>query len=123
MKKRIKHNHFLLVAGSFLIVVCVYLLSGNTILGATVAGDPVVLPSSSSTKSPATTTETQTNNSTASSEQNEQTTKELYVVKKDETLWEIAQDTNISVKTLMTINQLNSSMIFEGQELVLSTEN
>ncbi|MHC5215738.1 LysM peptidoglycan-binding domain-containing protein [Enterococcus sp. LJL128] len=45
-------------------------------------------------------------------------TSELYKVKQGESLWEIAQNANISLQDLMNINQLSNSVILEGQELI-----
>ena len=43
--------------------------------------------------------------------------KNTYVVKQGQTLWEIAQETGLSLTTLMNENQLSNSFIVEGQEL------
>lgn len=114
MKKWISNNRALVVVCGLFAAVCIYLVSGTAILGASVGGAPVTMPSSPSAPVSAETTSTTTDS-------NEEAAKKVYVVKKNETLWEIAQDTKVSVQTLMTVNQLNSSIIFEGQELVIST--
>ncbi|MBP2098720.1 LysM peptidoglycan-binding domain-containing protein [Enterococcus rivorum] len=43
--------------------------------------------------------------------------KNSYIVKPGQTLWEIAQETGLSLTTLMNENQLSNSFIIEGQEL------
>lgn len=43
--------------------------------------------------------------------------KNTYIVKPGQTLWEIAQETGLSLTTLMNENQLSNGFIIEGQEL------
>lgn len=45
---------------------------------------------------------------------------EVYTVQSGETLWEIAQETGISMQKLMNDNQLSSGLIIAGQELVIA---
>ncbi|MTD38371.1 LysM peptidoglycan-binding domain-containing protein [Erwinia sp. CPCC 100877] len=42
-----------------------------------------------------------------------------YIVKAGQTLWEIAQENGVPVQTLMKVNRLSSSVIIEGQELII----
>ncbi|MFK4566591.1 LysM peptidoglycan-binding domain-containing protein [Enterococcus sp. UD-01] len=49
----------------------------------------------------------------------EQVVKQTYIVEARQTLWEIAQEKGVTVQTLMKVNGLSSSLIIEGQELVI----
>ncbi|MBL1223570.1 LysM peptidoglycan-binding domain-containing protein [Enterococcus sp. BWR-S5] len=44
---------------------------------------------------------------------------EIYTVQQGQNLWEIAQSTEMSLQDLMNTNQLSSSAIFTGQELLV----
>ncbi|WP_086350024.1 LysM peptidoglycan-binding domain-containing protein [Candidatus Enterococcus clewellii] len=44
---------------------------------------------------------------------------EIYTVQEGQNLWEIAQATEMSMQNLMNTNQLSSSAIFAGQELLV----
>ncbi|WP_321388575.1 LysM peptidoglycan-binding domain-containing protein [uncultured Enterococcus sp.] len=44
---------------------------------------------------------------------------EIYTVQQGQNLWEIAQATEMSLQDLMNTNQLSSSAIFTGQELLV----
>lgn len=44
---------------------------------------------------------------------------EIYTVQEGQNLWEIAQTTEMSMQDLMNSNQLSSSAIFAGQELLV----
>lgn len=45
-----------------------------------------------------------------------------YKVEKGDSLWEIANDKNISIEDLITLNDLSSSLIFPGQEIKISSK-
>lgn len=123
MKKQINKKHLLLLVFSIILFSTVgYSMSDSLVLGASVGGEAVnadtaaVMPKSApEVEQP--TGET-TENSAATQSKTKAAPKEVYVVKDGQTLWEIAQDFGLSVQTLMNKNQLSSSVIVEGQELV-----
>jgi LysM repeat protein len=49
----------------------------------------------------------------------QQVVKQTYIVEAGQTLWEIAQENGVTVQTLMNANRLSSSLIIEGQELII----
>ncbi|WP_207694664.1 hypothetical protein DOK67_0000457 [Enterococcus sp. DIV0212c] len=125
MKKRINKKYpILLIFSTILFSTAIYFMSGSLVLGASAggswtpetAGDGVSVPAPVVEGAQSQTTDNPT--STAESKQNEEP-KEVYVVKDGQTLWEIAQDSGLSLQTLMNKNQLGNSVIIEGQELVL----
>ncbi|MGX7137324.1 hypothetical protein RV15_GL000300 [Enterococcus silesiacus] len=131
MKKRIKEKHLIpLVFSTILFSTAIYFMSDSVVLGASVGGTetaPVnadttaVMPESAPVAPEVEqTTEEATAQSTATETESKanEPPKEVYVVKDGQTLWEIAQDSGLSVQTLMNKNQLSSSVIVEGQELV-----
>lgn len=128
MKKRINKTQVtLLVFSTLLFGTAVYFMSGSMILGASVGGSAVAVPAevpavddqTATVPEEATTATTEKENVTDNQEESE-TPKEVYVVNKGETLWEIAQDSGLSIQTIMKNNQLSNGVVFEGQELVLN---
>ncbi|MEI5991080.1 LysM peptidoglycan-binding domain-containing protein [Enterococcus crotali] len=129
MKKRIKKKHLIpLVFSIILFSTAGYFMSDSLVLGASVGGEAGTAPvADTTTVAPESapvapeveqsTGETTENSATTQSKAKE-VPKEVYVVKDGQTLWEIAQDSGLSVQTLMNKNQLSSSVIVEGQELV-----
>lgn len=131
MKKQSNKTYtILLIFSAILFSTAIYFMSSSLILGASAGG---------SVSAPVTTIESEdvvpeTTPSAAVAEPKEATTatsavvennvreapKEVYVVKEGQTLWEIAQDSGLSIQTLMNQNQLSSSVIVEGQELVFN---
>ncbi|MDA9471745.1 LysM peptidoglycan-binding domain-containing protein [Enterococcus sp. 5H] len=122
MKKRINKTHLiLLIFSTVLFSTVVYFMSNSLVLGASVGGNetmPVPVPASTEQQAELPVESSAEAEQTVESQKSE-TPKEVYVVKNGETLWEIAQDMSLSIPTLMNRNQLSSSVIFEGQELVL----
>ncbi|EOL47670.1 LysM peptidoglycan-binding domain-containing protein [Enterococcus caccae] len=121
MKNRINKKYLtLLIFSAILFSTAIYLSSSSFVLGASVGGEtvsaiPIPIPA-------APTAETQdaaAEKASTVSKENEQP-KEVYLVKKGQTLWEIAQESGVSIQTLMNKNQLGSSVIVEGQELVMN---
>ncbi|ALS37120.1 LysM repeat protein [Enterococcus rotai] len=120
MKKRINKKYLiLLISSAILFSTAIYFMSSSMILGASVGGGEVVTP-----VAPIPTTQTaekpkatEAENASVVSKEKE-VPKEVYIVKEGQTLWEIAQDSGVSIQTLMNKNQLSSSVIVEGQELV-----
>lgn len=51
---------------------------------------------------------------------NEETQENVYVVQEGETLWEIAQEIDISIQDLIQENNLSNGVISEGQELIIN---
>lgn len=45
----------------------------------------------------------------------------IYIVKNGDTLYSIARDFNVSVEALLTLNRLNSTELFIGQQLLIPT--
>lgn len=132
MKKQINKKHrILLISSAILFSTVVYLMSDSLILGASAGGGgtvstPGTVPSTDSIQTPASTSQkaqaqqdTNLNEDATSKNKNNEEPKEVYVIKAGQTLWEIAQDSGLSIQTLMNKNQLSSSVIVEGQELVL----
>jgi LysM repeat protein len=131
MKKRVnKHVRLLLVFSALLFSTAIYFLSSSLILGASPGGSAPITTTNSSETTPSTPapsseavedgqTPAATTEQTATAEGNSNTQEpEVYVVKSGQTLWEIAQDSGLSIQTLMNKNQLSSSVLVEGQELV-----
>ncbi|OTN88249.1 hypothetical protein A5819_000701 [Enterococcus sp. 7E2_DIV0204] len=120
MKKRINKKYLiLLISSAILFSTAIYFMSSSMILGASVGGGEVVtpvapIPTTQTAEKPKT---TEAENASAVSKEKE-VPKEVYIVKEGQTLWEIAQDSGVSIQTLMNKNQLSSSVIVEGQELV-----
>lgn len=120
MKKRINKKYLiLLISSAILFSTAIYFMSSSMILGASVGGGEVVtpvapIPTTQTAEKPKT---TEAENASAVSKEKE-VLKEVYIVKEGQTLWEIAQDSGVSIQTLMNKNQLSSSVIVEGQELV-----
>lgn len=110
----------------------IYFLSSSLILGASPGGStpvtadsqPVAPASVPETASSETKVEAPTPTAVSTEPPAESTAEsnvqdsEVYVVKSGRTLWEIAQDSGLSIQTLMNENQLSSSVLIEGQELV-----
>ena len=121
MKKRINKKYLiLLISSAILFSTAIYFMSSSMILGASVGGGEVVtpvapIPTTQTAEKPKATEEAE--NASAVSKEKE-VPKEVYIVKEGQTLWEIAQDSGVSIQTLMNKNQLSSSVIVEGQELV-----
>ncbi|MBO0439947.1 LysM peptidoglycan-binding domain-containing protein [Candidatus Enterococcus ikei] len=124
MKNRINKKYpILLIFSTILFSTAIYFMSGSLVLGASAGGSwtPETAGDGVSIPAPVDGAQSQTTDNataTAESKQNEEP-KEVYVVKGGQTLWEIAQDSGVSVQTLMNKNQLGNSFIIEGQELVL----
>ncbi|MEI5994619.1 LysM peptidoglycan-binding domain-containing protein [Candidatus Enterococcus mansonii] len=132
MKKQINgKTPKLLIYSVILFSTAIYFMSDSLILGASAGGGVVSTPPPSSvieqstpesapdvqktdadSKTDATTPERNTES------QKNEVPKEVYIVKSGQTLWEIAQDTGLSIQALMNKNQLSNSVIVEGQELV-----
>ncbi|MBO0472343.1 hypothetical protein IGL98_002886 [Enterococcus sp. DIV0840] len=130
MKKRINKKYsILLIFSAILFSTAIYFMSSSLVLGASVGGGTESAPVTADggaaiipTPTPAAPQaepkkETTTENNVAENKEKE-APKEVYVVKSGQTLWEIAQDSGLSIATLMNKNQLSSSVIVEGQELV-----
>lgn len=133
MKKHSTKNYrLLLVFSALLFSTAIYFLSSSLILGASPGGStpvtadsqpvtPTSVPETASSETkveaptPTTVSTEPPAESTAASEVQDS---EVYVVKRGQTLWEIAQDSGLSIQTLMNENQLSSSVLIEGQELV-----
>lgn len=129
MKKRInKKNSILLIFSAILFSTAIYFMSSSLVLGASVGGtspvtaggEEVVLPTPTPAPiAPESEQQKETTNENTVAEQKEkEAPKEVYIVKTGQTLWEIAQDSGLSIQNLMNKNQLSSSVIVEGQELV-----
>ncbi|MBM7689423.1 hypothetical protein BCR24_10445 [Enterococcus ureilyticus] len=130
MKKQInKKYRILLISSAILFSTVVYFMSDSLILGASAGGGGTVsapvttddseAPTSASIPQAAQTQqESNLSSDVASEDKNNEVPKEVYVIKAGQTLWEIAQDSGLSIQTLMNKNQLSSSVIVEGQELV-----
>lgn len=102
-------------------------MSSSLVLGASVGGSVATpetageAPIATPTPTPSTPESDQqkaTTENTITEKQEKEVPKEVYVVKKGQTLWEIAQDSGLSIQALMNRNQLSNSVIVEGQELV-----
>ena len=51
--------------------------------------------------------------------QTKEVPKKTYRIESDQTLWEIAQNNGLTIQDLMNQNQLTSTVIVEGQELII----
>ncbi|MGX7202877.1 hypothetical protein BCR22_11175 [Enterococcus plantarum] len=130
MKKQInKKNSILLIFSAILFSTIIYFMSSSMVLGASAGGGmesvPVTADGGTAIAPPLTPVVPQaepkketTSENTVAEDKEKEAPKEVYIVKNGQTLWEIAQDSGLSIQTLMNKNQLSSSIIVEGQELV-----
>ncbi|MGM0219619.1 LysM peptidoglycan-binding domain-containing protein [Enterococcus sp. AZ126] len=133
MKKRINKKYsILLVFSAILFSTAIYFMSSSLVLGAsaggtasapvTADGGAAIIPAPTPPATQAEPKQETATENTIAEQKEKEAPKEVYVVKDGQTLWEIAQDSGLSIQTLMNKNQLSSSVIVEGQELVFDQE-
>lgn len=123
MKKQLnKRVLTLLISSALLFSSASYAMSSSLVLGASAGGATSSTVTAegtvdAATQTPATPAASVSKTVTSETNVNE-IPKEVYIVKEGQTLWEIAQDSGLSIQVLMNKNQLSSSVIVAGQELV-----
>lgn len=131
MKKKFDKKIAYGLVFSFVLFGSIFYFTNNTLLlGASVSPEgkqasvpisgngEIVLPPSNQPQSEVSQTTTSQEQQEGAAVGEESLSKQnTYIVKSGQTLWEIAQETGLSLTTLMNENQLSNSFIVEGQEL------